>query len=101
MSADNGVYIASFPSGEFRVIHATAIENLNYEPDGDDGFNSVQVIDYFDTGAAIFGKKEQAMVYAHHLAEGCDILEYGVSMIYFPLTMNQFKKRADLSLDRS
>lgn len=95
MSSDNGIYIGQFPNGEFRVIHASAIDNLNYEPDGDDGFNSVQVINYFDTGAAVFGKKEQSMVYAHSLAEGCDILEYGICTIYFPSTMTQFKSRAN------
>ncbi len=33
MSADNGIYIAKFPEG-WRVIHAQAIENINYYPKG-------------------------------------------------------------------
>jgi hypothetical protein len=34
MSADNGIYIAHFPHG-FRVIHAQAIENIDWARDHD------------------------------------------------------------------
>lgn len=33
MSADNGIYIAKFPDG-YRVSYASAIENINYYPEG-------------------------------------------------------------------
>lgn len=33
MSADNGIYIAKFPEG-YRVIHAQAIENIDFHPQG-------------------------------------------------------------------
>jgi hypothetical protein len=100
MSADNGIYISEFPNREWRVIHAQAIDNLSYEPDGDDGFNSVQVINYFNVGATTFGSKEQAMVAAHRMAENYGILEYGVNLIKFPFTMDQYRRRALLNRSR-
>jgi len=75
------------------VIHAQAIDNLNYEPDDEDGFSAVQVINFFNTGAATFGCKEQAMIYAHKKAEDYDTLEYGVSVIRFPYTVDQYRQR--------
>jgi len=33
MSSDNGIYYAEFPDG-YRVIHAQAIDNLWYYPEG-------------------------------------------------------------------
>jgi hypothetical protein len=100
VSADNGIYIAEFPNQEWRVKHAQAIDNLNYEPDDEDGFSSVQVINYFNTGAATFGSKEQAMVAAHRMAEDYEILEYGVNLIKFPHTMDQYRRRALLNRSR-
>ena len=82
------------------MIHAQAIDNLSYEPDDEDGFNSVQVINYFNTGARIFGSKEQAMIAAHSMAESYDVLEYGVSIIRFPHTMDQYQKRVLLNRSR-
>lgn len=99
MSADNSIIIGCFPN-EFRVIHAQAVENLSYEPDDEDGFSAVQVINYFNTGARIFGSKEQALVAAHRMAEDCETLEYGVSTIKFPYTMDQYQRRALLNRSR-
>jgi len=93
MSADNGIYIGCFPNNEYRVIHAMAIDNLRWEPDGDDGFNSTQVVNYFNTGASVFGNIEQAMVHAHREADNQMILEYGVSTIRFSYTMDEYVKR--------
>jgi len=100
MSSDNGIYICEFPNQEWRVIHAQAIDNLSYEPDDEDGFNSVQVINYCNVGAATFGSKEQAMVHAHRMAEDYEILEYGVSVIKFPHTIDQYQRRALLNRSR-
>ena len=100
MSADNGIYIAEFPNQEWRVVHAQAIDNLSYEPDDEDGFNAAQVIHYFNTRAPKFGSKEQAMVAAHTMAEDYPILKYGVSVIKFPCTMDQYQRRALLNRSR-
>lgn len=100
ISADNGIYIGEFPNQEWRVRHAQAIDNLGYEPDDEDGFNAVQVINYFNTGAATFGSKEQAMVAAHRMAEDHQILEYGVNLIHFPCTVDQYRRRALLNRSR-
>jgi len=100
MSADNGIYVGQFPNQEWRVISAQAIDNLSYEPDDEDGFSAVQVINFFNTGARTFGSKEQALVAAHSMAESHDVLEYGVSLIKFPYTMDQYQRRALLNRSR-
>jgi hypothetical protein len=78
MSADNGIYIAEFSDG-FRVVHAQAIDNLNYFPQGSEE-EKQEWKNYFD-GAKLFATKEAAILYAHELASEYDVLEYGVSFI--------------------
>lgn len=78
MSADNGIYIATFPnhSGgeEYRVTHAQAIENTKYDE---------YVRDYFEN-AATFASLNVARNYAFRLEQEilkddfCPILEYGI-----------------------
>lgn len=93
MSADNGVYILESPikngqGTEFRVIHAQAIENINYDvPEGE--FNDEQLINYFGDCKILTAKA--ASTTALELEKGimsddfCPILEYGISTI----TMNR------------
>lgn len=96
MSADNGIYILKSPKGkgfEFRVIHAQAIENINYEPDKG-GFNTEQIKRYFDS-AQVFSDEDQAWRKARDMAkeitsdEFCFILEYGISSISIPFEFPQ------------
>ena len=97
MSADNGIYIGKLPNREFRVICTTAIDNLGWKPDGDDGFNSVEVVNYFNTGAKVFSSIEQAMVEALRMEEDYTfwgVLEYGISTIRFPHTIDQYIARS-------
>jgi len=85
MSADNGIYIAQFKDGKFRVIEAQAIENLSFFPAG-----SKESIDEFYAyfgNAQIFETFESAMMHAykmeHEIRRGFGILEYGVSDLGF------------------
>lgn len=78
MSADNGIYIASFPDG-FHVIHAQAIENLEYFPEGSVDWK-LEINSYFRT-APLFLTKEEAWAFAAKKSELYTILEYGVSYI--------------------
>lgn len=98
MSADNSVIIGCFPN-EFRVIHAQAIDNLSYEPDDEDGFNSGAVVRYFSKGE-VCPSVEIAIVRAHKLADSIAILEYGVSKIHFPHTFDEYQRRALLNRSR-
>lgn len=98
MSADNGIYILESPREdgqgyEYRVIHAQAIENIEYDanfhrlPHGE--FDDEQLINYF--GRAEVLDKESARELAFIKEEEilsddfCPILEYGISTI----TMNR------------
>lgn len=81
MSSDNGIYIAQFPDG-FRVIHAQAIDNLNYFEEGTEDWKN-EFESYYGN-AKVFKIEEEAVLFAHNLAKNYDVLEYGVSSIgYF------------------
>ncbi len=78
MSADNGIYVAEFKNG-YRVIEASAIDNLYYHSKNSKENKEVWH-EYWDK-AKVFKTKEEALLYAHELAEECYILEYGVNYI--------------------
>ncbi len=91
MSADNGIYILKSPKGdgfEFRVIHAQAIENIEWEPDKE-GYNTKQLRGYFGE-AQVFTSDNEALREAGRMADEvladdfCPILEYGISDISIP-----------------
>lgn len=104
MSADNGIYVASFPIADstevqWRVIHAQAIDNVDY---GSMAEQDASRWAYFGD-AKTFSNKKDALTYAHDLEEEilnddfCNILEYGVNCIEFehpliPHTEEQIKK---------
>ena len=96
MSADNGIYILKSPKGnsfEFRVIHAQAIENINYDPD-ESGFNIEALKTYFGR-AQVFSDEDKAAKEACSMADAvvgdtfCPILEYGISYISIPFKFPQ------------
>ena len=92
MSADNGIYIAQFPDG-FRVVHASAIENLNYFEEGTDEWKNELEIYFGNKNEKVFITQEEAQNYAYELAKGYYILEYGVSYIgYFDYLFNVKKE---------
>lgn len=88
MSADNGIYIGRFPTAdggmEYRVIHAQAIENVDY---GTEEEQDLYRVLYFGSDSthppSVFTSRDEAYDYAHLIAEGYDILEYGVSELTF------------------
>lgn len=72
MSADNGIYILPSPKDgkiEFRVSHAQAIENIDYDP-------LYEVLLF--KNAPVFCSYKEAVFYAEKLAEDYDFLEYGI-----------------------
>lgn len=78
MSADNGVYIAKFKDG-YRVIEASAIDNLTYYPEG--SLKEKETWYSYFGGAPVYATKDEAVLAAHKIADECDILEYGVSYL--------------------
>ena len=104
MSADNGIYVLEtprqvvvgdeLPPYEYRIIHAQAIDNITYFPEGP--LRDAEVVNYFGKVKVLYNKTE-ALVEAHELADKCTILEYGVSVIHWPtpfpiLTVEEARK---------
>lgn len=96
MSADNGIYIAKFPTKqcgeEYRVTHATAIENVDYDE---------YVRDYFENEPT-FDTLTEALEYASALEtkiladDFCPILEYGVCVLQpFPKPLEDYPVRQE------
>lgn len=99
MSADNGIYVGTFPTQggkEYRVIHAQAIDNVDY---GDQEMQDNTRVAYFGD-AVSFGNLDDAMEEAKFLADKeikeTGILEYGISILDFerPL-LNKTVEEAD------
>jgi len=76
MSSNNGIYIAHFPDG-IRVIHAQAIENLNYFAVGTDKYNQ-EIASYFKD-AKFFTDEDEAIRFAFKFAKELTVLEYGIN----------------------
>ncbi|MDD5220608.1 MAG: hypothetical protein PHV11_08585 [Candidatus Bipolaricaulis sp.] len=78
MSADNGIYIAKFPEG-YRVIHAQAIDNIDFFPEGTVERRNV-LRDYFGDSKVI-KTEEEAWDVAIELSKEYNYLEYGTSFL--------------------
>ncbi len=93
MSADNGVYVLKSPvhpdlgEFEYRVAYATAIENINYEPNME-GFNTQELKKYFGQCSIFYGRTE-ALILADRIAQPYEILEYGIQFISLPFIFPQ------------
>lgn len=77
MSADNGIYVAKFPDG-YRVVHAQAIDNLDYYKD--EALRINEIHSYFGRSTVI-QTKDAALLEAHRMSKDIPILEYGVCYI--------------------
>lgn len=96
MSADNGIYIGEFPNGEFRVIEAMAIDNISYNPDTAEGFVSKEVVRYFGhAGVSIVRDPESAWLVARNFFARIPFVEYGISTIKFPRTIEEYEAISD------
>jgi len=93
MSADNGIYILESEGPEWRVVHAQAIENINWNPEtrttcDSSFFNNDELKSYFGR-CEVFTSKDDA-VRAALAIEGeiaqsdFPVLEYGISFIHLP-----------------
>jgi hypothetical protein len=98
MSADNGIYIGRFKCGhpiesckddgfEYRVIHAQAIENCDYDSDCPTYITDSYRVDYYGGADVCYTEKEaweQARTMEKENAESdYPVLEYGVSEIHY------------------
>ncbi len=95
MSADNGIYILKTQGpqvdgrstgDEHRVAHVMGIDNIYYNVNTgkyDDAFVPQEAFRCFGD-CKVFDSYDEALVYAHQLAEEQPVLEYGVSVLEHP-----------------
>jgi hypothetical protein len=83
MSADNGIYAIKYKENDYRVVHAGAIENLDYyERETDDWKQTV--IDYFNDSKTYSTHKDvmkEAYRIAAVMGNDGDFIEYGVQYL--------------------
>lgn len=78
MSADNGIYIARFPTC-YRVCYGSAIENIEHYPEGSEERKD-ELKSYFGK-SPLFRAESQALEAAREMSKGYEILEYGISIL--------------------
>lgn len=90
MSADNGIYILKTKEGQYRVIHAQAIENLYHN------YNELipaQIIEYYGKSKYTY-EKNLARGIAFSIARELPVLEYGIREIIVDKTWDQILNEA-------
>jgi len=107
MSADNGIYVLKTPvteganKFEYRVIHAQAIENLNWEEKKPGEGNPKEIVRYY-FGTTVYNNAEKALEVAEEMAneilndDFCPILEYGICVLPFPHSFQWYLDRVDI-----
>lgn len=79
MSADNGIYIAIFGDGEYRVAYTQAIDNCWDE----EGREIIPFIVYLFADTPAFSTFDEAWAEAKEIEEDCEYTEYGINTIHF------------------
>ena len=97
ISADNGIYIAEFPTldggREWRVIHAQAIGNLDYYPEGS-AEEAREIVRYYGN-AEPYSTVDEASKRAFEIQDDYGWTEYGVCMLMpFEHPMEVYRNRA-------
>ena len=98
MSADNGIYVLDLPNKlrtakEYRVRHAMAIDNLDYNIVPKLGYNPEMVVEYFQN-AEFFTDRTEAYKRAVAMHDQYDYTEYGIQTIRFEQTWDEIKQAA-------
>jgi hypothetical protein len=82
LSSDNGIYIIEFPEG-FRVAYASAIENIDYYPEGSQE-RKAELKSYFGE-SPVYKTYQEAFKAAQNMYQDidndpdvCYVLEYGI-----------------------
>jgi hypothetical protein len=105
VSADNGIYLGEFPTldggKEYRVVHAVAIENVDF---GDPDMQDHTRVSYFGKAHSYQSFElawEEARLLAQKITDDYGFLEYGIQLLEFdrPL-LNKTVEEADAWLDK-
>ena len=98
MSADNGIYIAEFPTldggREWRVAYGSAIDNLDYYP-ADSIEEAQEIMSYFGRSEA-FTNQDDAFKKAQDIYDTVGWTEYGIrGLTPFEHPFEVYKNRAE------
>jgi hypothetical protein len=95
MSADNGIYILNTKEGQYRVIHAQAIDNLNWSfiHFREEKYVPTRIIEYYGNCKYTYNK-DMAMHIANNIYKWFPFVEYGIQIIPANRTWNQIKNDA-------
>ena len=88
MSADNGIYVlqtrkavsCGYIEYEYRIAHTQAIDNFDYYEKISTKKLKEYMVDIWGN-SKVYGNRRDALQAAHELADGYEILEYGVRVI--------------------
>lgn len=93
MSADNGIYILKSEGPEWRIAHAQAIENINWNEEtkssaDQNHFNMEEVKQYFGESRVFLSEQDVCEEAVKMETEICQsdfpVLEYGICEIRMP-----------------
>lgn len=101
MSADNGVYIASFPNGNIRVAHAfeshiSELENRNFYTVQEER----EALESQFAGCPVFREESEALLEAGKILKDVGYTEYGISYISFSVDIDEPVLIKDVELER-
>ncbi len=82
MSADNGIYLGEFPTHEggveYRVIHAQAIDNVDYGTQEEQDYTRVSYFGCVPAFSDIEAARKEAFRLEEKIMRETGVLEYGV-----------------------
>jgi len=92
MSADNGVYILKTKEGQYRVITAQAIDNLNwsYIHFREERYVPTRILEYFGNCQYTYNK-DTALEIAQNIYVQLPVCEYGIQTFSINRTWNRIK----------
>ena len=92
MSADNGVYILKTKEGQYRVITAQAIDNLNWSfiHFRSEHYVPTRILEYFGNCRYTYNR-DTALNIAQNIYNHLPVCEYGIQTIPINCTWNHIK----------
>ena len=91
MSADNGIYVAKFPNGEFRVGHGFASNIIEMEEDLLTGYWRNKEMDIIWGESPVFTNQGEAIDHAFKVEQEYGWTEYGVCIVRMPFNFGENK----------
>lgn len=93
MSADNGIYIACFPDGTYRVAHGfdSVINDLETHHASPETYMEL-VEEIWGGNTPVFNEEDLAVIHAGVLLSNEDYTEYGICRVSLPVNFGEMKE---------